>query len=125
MQQLTPQYYAALRLFLDGNQKSDNPPETYYDLLDCGWIEPVSGDVKTYQGVTQYYDNCWAITPAGRMALSAYEKAVDHDAQEKRQNRIANNLAAINIVVNFICFAAGLLADHYLGIIDCVMSFFH
>lgn len=122
---LTPEYYAALLPFLAGPQTSDDPPAVYRDLEACGWIEAVGLGTSTHSGATQLYDNCWAITPQGRMALQAFKYTVDHDAKEERQNRITNNLATINIAVNFICFAAGLFADHYLGIINRLMALFH
>ena len=122
---LTPEYAAVLRLFLAGPQMSENPPTVYDDLMACGWICATAAGVRTYHGVTQVYDNCWAITPQGRVALSAYDKSVEHDAQEKKQNRITNNLAAVNIVVSLVSFVLGLLADHYLGIVVLVESFFH
>ena len=59
------------------------------------------------------------------MALAAYEKAVQHDADEKRQNRITNYFSAINIGVSVLSFVLGLLADHYFGIVAFVESLFH
>ena len=119
---LTPEYYAALRSFLSGPQTSDNPPDIYADLESCGWIEAVGVGSCTYGGVTQLYDNCWAITPQGRLALQAHQDAVEHNAKEEEQNRTANRLAAINIIVSLVSFALGCLADHYLGIVTLVTA---
>ena len=119
---LTPEYYAVLLPFLAGPQTSDDPPAVYRDLEACGWIEAVGLGTSTHSGVTQLYDNCWAITPQGRMALQTFKYTVDHDAKEEKQNRTANNLAKVNIVVSLVSFIAGLLVDHYLGIISLVST---
>lgn len=121
---LTPEYYAVLRSFLAGPITSDAPPAVYYDLERCGWIESVGLGSRTCDGVTQLYGNCWAITPQGRMALHEFEYTVDQDAKQEIQNRTTNNLAKINIVVSLVSFVAGLLADHYFGIVAPVEAFF-
>ena len=123
--ELTPEYYKALLPFRNSPQTPDDPPEIYDDLISCGWISAVGCTTMDYNGSVQVYDNCWAITPQGRMALAAYEKSVKHDADEKRQNRITNYFSAINIGVSVFSFVLGLLADHYFGVVAFVEAFFH
>lgn len=117
---LTPEYYSALLPFRSGPQSSNNPPPIYAELEFCGWIEPTGCGTSTYKGVTQFYDNCWAITPQGRAALAAYEKAMNDDTEKKKQNRITNYFAAINIVLNIVFFALGAVLDHWLGLVALV-----
>lgn len=123
--ELTPEYYKALLPFRDAPQFSDDPPAVYDDLISCGWISAVSCGSASYGDVVQVFDNCWSITPQGRMALTAYEKAMQHDADEKRQNRITNYFSAINIGISVLSFVLGLLADHYFGIVAFVESLLH
>lgn len=109
-------YYLALQLFSSGPQTSEDPPQVYHDLLDLGWIEPSGTNMATVSGVVQCYDNQWSITPAGRMALSAYEDGVEKDARQEKQNRTNNWFSAVNVAISAVSFMLGILADHCFGI---------
>ena len=113
-------YYLALQLFSSGPQTSEDPPQVYHDLLELGWIEPSGMNTATDSGIMQCYDNQWSITPAGRMALSAYEDSVEKDARQKRQDRINNWFSAVNIAISLISFVLGVLADHFFGIAEAL-----
>lgn len=119
------QYYQALQLFSSGPQTSEDPPQVYYDLVDLGWIEPTGVNTTTDFGIVQCYDNQWSITPAGRMALSAYEDSMKKDARQEKQNRINNWFSAANVAISAVSFVLGILADHCFGIAEAVKLFFH
>ena len=92
------------------------------------WMNaPTAATAHKIEIITVLY-NVMAVSPpvaVGRMALTAYEKAMQHDADEKRQNRITNYFSAISIGVSVLSFVLGLLADHYFGIVAFVESLLH
>ena len=93
--------------------------------MDLGWIEPTGVNTTTDFGIVQCYDNQWSITPAGRMALSAYEDSMKKDARQEKQNRINNWFSAANVAISVVSFMLGILADHCFGIAEAVKLFFH
>lgn len=85
----------------------------------------------------------WVLTEAGKQALAEYrrycaeyikreaeqqareaqrleERHEDH-ARDERHHRTQNKIAIANIIVSILCFVAGLLVEHWTGLIERIV----
>ncbi len=56
-----------------------------------------------------------------REAKRLEERHEDH-AREERHHRTQNKIAIANIIVSILCFVAGLLVEHWTGLIERIVS---
>lgn len=76
-------------------------------------------------------DGLWFLSQNGEAELGRYHselasmEQVAHDkADSKKQKRFENKIAVLNLLVPFVTFILGLLAEHYVGIITTILGFF-
>ena len=86
MPMLTQSQYNALLPFLSGPYHRDSPgklPDVLAGLQELGYIDVFELGVNDmYIG----FPISWRITPAGRIALEAFEEQRKRDAEKKRQD---------------------------------------
>lgn len=65
------------------------------------------------------------ITEKGRAKLKALENEAKQEAESKRQQRFENKISVLNVLVPAVTFVLGLLVEHFSGLVEWVVSFFH
>ena len=66
----------------------------------------------------------WIITPRGEDALAEFEYVHNKDSQDERHQRFDRKMQILNIAIPLITFIAGLLAEHFSGIVSWIVSLF-
>ena len=69
--------------------------------------------------------NFYRISQLGCAALSEFEDMARQQAANKRQNATQNKLAVIGILVPLVTFLLGLVVEHFTGLLNAAISFFH
>ena len=67
----------------------------------------------------------WSVTASGEHELVMYEEKVKQHTANERQKRFENKIAVLNILILLITFIAGMIADHFSGIVGRLLSLFH
>ena len=66
----------------------------------------------------------YKLTPRGEDALAEFEYVHNKDTQEERRNRLDRKMQILSIAIPLITFIAGLLAEHFSGIVSWIVSLF-
>jgi hypothetical protein len=88
---------------------------------ECGYIRPVSHELKETAGEFCMNPTVWIITPRGEDSLAEFEYRAEQDTKsnaEKKQERI------FQVLLVFLGAIIGLLIEHFAGIADWISSFF-
>ena len=65
------------------------------------------------------------ITAAGQHALLAFQQEVNHRAQQEKENRFNRKLQITQCVIAALGFLSGLITEHFVGIVEFLVSLFH
>lgn len=59
---------------------------------------------------------------AGKAYLSSHEEILKQQAKHERQQRFDNKISVLSVLVPLITFLVGILLEHWVGIIDSLIS---
>ena len=65
------------------------------------------------------------ITEHGKAGLYDLEQIAAKHTEDKRQQRFQNKISVLTALVPLITFILGLLFDHFLDVVDVIISLFH
>ena len=91
---------------------------------DCGYIRAGRHDLRERPGEFFMTPTAWIITPRGEDALAEFEYVHNKDSQDERHQGFARKMQILNIAIPLITFIAGLLAEHFSGIVSWIVSLF-
>lgn len=66
----------------------------------------------------------YKLTPRGEDALAEFEYVHNKDTKEERRQSLDRKMQILNITIPLVTFVAGLLAEHFSGIVSWVISLF-
>ena len=108
------------------NEKYTGPKvtEQIRYFKECDYIRPTSHELKEQSGEFCMNPTTWIITPRGEDALAEFEYIHNKDAQDERRQRFDRKMQILNIAIPLLTFVAGLLAEHFSGIVSWIVSLF-
>lgn len=72
----------------------------------------------------QFYLDDYKITPLGEKMLQEFEEAAKKDAKVEKQQRYDNFINGANLLVAFLAFILGILAEEKFGIMEFIKTLF-
>ncbi len=120
---LSDENYNALLKFRSGPVSGKMDSRLRY-FREQKYIEPNSYRTEGSPDDLSINPTSWRLTPRGEDALAEFEYIHNKDAQDERSQRFDRKMQVLNIAVPLITFIAGLLAEHFSGIISWIISLF-
>ena len=121
---LSESNYNALKKYRGGLHTGPKITDEIRYFRDQKYIDASS--YKTTEDIDGYSINptAWKLTPLGEDALAEFEYIHNKDAQDERRQRFDRKMQILNIAIPLITFIAGLLAEHFSGIVSWIVSLF-
>lgn len=75
--------------------------------------------------VSSFYDQYYILKPKGLARYLELEKERQEHAKDERQQAFENKVSVANVAVPLFTFVAGVVAEHWGGIVDFIFGLFH